>query len=236
MTRITPKAPANTESSVPAKSSTSDIAKFVRTAQQVGGPQGGRLIFALDATMSRQPTWDRASKIQTSMFEVAGGASGLAVQLVFFRGHGECKASKWVKSAQTLMNMMTEIHCRGGTTQIGKVLTHTLKETKSKKVSALIYIGDAMEENVDALCQKAGELGIQGVKAFVFQEGNDTNTEFAFREIARLSKGAYMRLDENSADQLRELLQAVAAYAVGGQKALESQSGKSARKLLKQLK
>ena len=236
MTRITVKPPVDAPPDVPAKSSAADIAKFVQTARQVAAEPGGRLVFALDATMSRQPTWDRACEIQASMFDAAGQTSGLAVQLVFFRGHGECKASKWVTNPQALSSVMTGIQCRGGTTQISKVLTHTAKEHQKNKVAALVFIGDAMEENVDVLCQKAGELGIQGVKAFMFQEGLDAPTETAFREIARLTHGAYMRLDENSAAQLRELLKAVAAYAVGGQQALQHQTGKSAQALLEQLK
>jgi hypothetical protein len=61
---------------------------------------------------------------------------------------------------------------------------------------------------------------LRGVPAFVFHEGNDANTARAFKDIARLSHGAYCRFDTSSADELRALLGAVAAYAAGGYRAL----------------
>ncbi len=89
------------------------------------------------------------------------------------------------------------------------------------------------------LCQAAGELGLLGVRTFMFQEGNDPVAENAYREIARLSHGAYCRFDAGSAHQLGELLRAVAAYAAGGIKALADLSAKrssAAHHLLAQLK
>lgn len=220
----------------PAASSKQDVANFIQATKEAAVKPSGRLVFALDATMSRQPTWDRACQIQASMFETAAQTSGLAVQLVYFRGFGECKASKWVTNANSLAGMMTGIDCRGGTTQISKVLSHTRNETRKERVAALVFIGDAMEERVDQLCNLAGELGVHGTKAFMFQEGSDATTESAFREIARLTNGAYMRLGSNSAKELEDLLRAVAAYAAGGLKALEGHGGKPGQALLEQLK
>ena len=77
-----------------------------------------------------------------------------------------------------------------------------------------------MEEDVDRLCHLAGELGMLGVPAFLFHEGTEPVAQRAFREIARLTRGAYCAFDAGSAEQLRELLSAVAVYAAGGQKAL----------------
>ena len=224
-------------SAAPAKrSAASDIANFLKTASTINPDASGRLIFSLDATMSRQPTWDRACQIQASMFESTSKKSGLAVQLIYFRGFGECRASKWVMNAKALANLMTTIQCRGGQTQIAKVLSHAAKETSKKPVAALVFIGDAMEEDIDRLCHLAGELGVKGVKAFMFLEGRDSVAERAFREIARLSGGAFMRLGEGSAKDLEELLSAVAAYASGGRKALETRSGQKSRLLLEQLR
>ena len=157
--------PAKSGKAVTAKrSSSAEIGAFLRTVATADPSRAGRLIFALDATMSRQPTWDRAVIIQASMFDAVDQAGGLAVQLVYFRGHDECRASKWVVNAAALRNLMIGIDCRGGQTQIGKVLSHTLRETEARKVQAMVYIGDAMEENVDQLCRQAGELGLLGVR------------------------------------------------------------------------
>jgi len=199
----------------------------------------GRLIFALDATMSRQPTWDSACTLQADMFREASGIGGLDIQLVYFRGLNECRASGWVTQSRRLAELMSHIDCRGGQTQISKVLSHARQEHAAEKVQALVFVGDAMEEPLDALCQTAGELGLLGVPVFMFQEGNDAIAESAYREIARLSRGAYCHFDAGSAHQLGELLRAVAAYAAGGIKALRELSAKhspGAQMLLAQLK
>jgi len=216
----------------PIKSGQGEIAKphsdksaidaFVRQARALA-PQGtgeGRLILALDATMSRQPTWDLACEIQARMFDAVGKAGALQVQLVYYRGFGECAASRFVSNTDALKNLMAKIDCRGGHTQIRKVLSHTLKEHARAKVNALVFIGDAMEEEVDDLAAKAGELGLKGVPVFVFQEGNDPVATGAFKEIARLSRGAWFRFDRDAADTLAKLLSAVAIFATGGLKAL----------------
>ena len=195
----------------------------------------GRMIFALDATMSRQPTWDTALRLQAEMFEEAGQVGGLDIQLAYFRGFNECRASRWVGDARALRDLMTGIECRGGHTQIGKILTHARRETGKKKVNVLVFVGDALEEKIDDLAAKAGELGMLGVKVFIFQEGRDPLVERGFREIARLSNGAYARFDANAAGQLGQLLRAAAVYAAGGVKAL-AQSGAEGRLLLAQLK
>ncbi|MCG6858186.1 MAG: VWA domain-containing protein [Salaquimonas sp.] len=218
-----------------ARSSTAEITSFLASARRADPGGAGRLIFALDATMSRQPTWDRACQIQASMFDAVARAGGLSVQLVYFRGFGECRASKWVMNSAALRNLMTGIDCRGGQTQIAKVLKHANKENASKKVDALVFIGDAMEENPDRLAQLAGELGVKGTRVFTFQEGRDTATERTFRDIARLSSGAWFRLGPDSARELAELLAAIAVYASGGRAALEAHGDKGSTLLLEQM-
>ena len=232
--------PATATNAVKTKSSTGDIAAFLKTAGATNPSGNGRLIFALDATMSRQPTWDRAMTLQAAMFDSVATAnsdqSALSVQLLYFRGVGECRASKWVVNSAALRDLMTGIECRGGQTQIGKVLFHALKEQGNGKLDAMVFIGDAMEENVDLLCQRAGELGMKGTRCFFFQEGSDGLTEKAFREMAKLTRGAYFKLGPNSAKELAELLGAIAVYVKGGLRALESSSKSHDRKLLQQIK
>ncbi len=224
-------------------SSRPEIDAFLERVKSLGRTatdgKRGRLVFALDATMSRQPTWDSACALQADMFREAASIGGLDIQLVYFRGLSECRASGWVAGTEKLAALMSAIDCRGGHTQIAKVLSHTRKEHAKQKVQALVFVGDAMEEAIDDLCVVAGELGILGVPVFMFQEGHDPVAEKAYREIARLSRGAYCRFDTGSAHELGELLRAVAAYAAGGIKALSDLSARkagSARMLLAQLK
>ncbi|MES0809185.1 VWA domain-containing protein [Roseibium sp. SCPC15] len=189
--------------------------------------------------MSRQPTWDQACHIQAEMFQEADKISGLKIKLVYFRGFGECKASRWFEHGGELANAMGRISCQGGRTQIRKVLTAALAAADKEKIAALVYVGDCMEEDVDILCDKAGELGLRGVPMFLFQEGRDAVAERAFREMARLTNGAYCPFDAGSARQLAELLKAVAVFASGGHsalQALERSGGQGARLLLEQLK
>jgi hypothetical protein len=186
--------------------------------------------------MSRQPTWDTACRLQAEMFTEAGKTGGLDVQLVYFRGFHECRASKWVSDATGLRDLMTRIDCRGGNTQIGKVLAHARQEAGKKKVSVLVFVGDALEESIDRLAAIAGELGLLGVRVFIFQEGRDAKVERGFREIARLSNGAYARFDVNAAGELAQLLRAAAVYAAGGLKALERSGGAGGRLLLQQMR
>ncbi len=220
-----------------------EIDAFIARARTLAPPlepgTRGRLIFALDATMSRQPTWDTACRLQADMFREAAAIGGLDVQLVYYRGFGECRASRWVSDGARLADLMSRIDCRGGHTQIGKVLGHARNETERAKVQALVFVGDAMEEGIDDLAAAAGELGLRGVPAFVFQEGGDPIAEQAFREIARLSRGVYCRFDVGAAHELSELLRAAAAYAAGGMKALADLSARrsaGARRLLAQMR
>ena len=110
--------------------------------------------------MSRQPTWDSACRLQADMFREAAATGGLDIQLVYYRGLAECRAFAWVADAGRLGALMSRIDCRGGHTQIGKVLAHARRENDSGKVAVLVFIGDAMEESLDELCAAAGDLGL----------------------------------------------------------------------------
>ncbi len=220
-----------------------EVDAFLRKAAAVpavAAGKRGRLVFALDATMSRQPTWDLAQGLQGRMFEAAGALGGLDVQLVFFRGAAECRASGFIANGAGLAALMAKISVRGGPTQIGRVLEHVRDETRRAPIGAVIYVGDAMEENVDALCGLAGELGLLGVKIFTFHEGADAMVANAFRQIARLTGGAYAAFDQSAPLRLASLLAAAAAYAAGGSQALEAMAlepkGDAARLLLTQMR
>jgi len=179
-------------------SSSEDIAAFVAKARAMSPHTAGgrgRLVFALDATMSRQPTWDMACTLQADMFREAASVGSLDIRLVYYRGFDECRATGWISDSAQLARLMGKIDCQGGNTQIGKVLSETRREAVAAGVRALVFVGDAMEENVDELCARAGELGLLKVPAFMFQEGHEPAAEQAFREIARLTGGAWCRFD-----------------------------------------
>jgi hypothetical protein len=193
----------------------------------------GRLLFAMDATASRQPAWDTAAKIQGEMFRETAALGGLDIQLAYYRGFGEFKVSQWTDAEAELLRLMTSVTCHAGETQIGKVLAHALNETGKTKVNALVFVGDSAEEDIDDLGHKAGKLGLVGVPAFMFHEGNDPLAGFAFKEVAKLTNGAYCQFDANSAQVLKDLLGAVAVYAAGGRPALEDMAKKRGGEILR---
>ncbi len=225
----------------PEASPSSDVADFIaRVKAMPSAARRGRLVFAMDATMSRQPTWDMALGLQAGMFDAVREVGGLQVQLVFFRGANECKASKWTRDADELVRLMTGVDCRGGYTQIARVLKHVAKETANEKIDAVIYVGDAVEEEIDALAGEAGPLALLGVPLFLFQEGHDAKARIAFQELARLTDGATCPFGKGSAAELAELLKAVACFAQGGRPAVEALANQSAssgaRRLLEAMK
>jgi hypothetical protein len=214
-----------------------EVDAFLRDLQRAPKPPPsgarGRLIFALDATASREPSWDRACRIQGEMFEATAALGGLDVKLVYYRGFNECQASRWMSNAADLHRVMRRVSCLGGETQIERIFAHAIGETKRQRVNALVFVGDAMEENVDRLCQLAGELGLNGVPIFLFHEGNNPIVARAFQQMARLSRGAYLRFDTGSADRLKDLLGAVAVYAAGGYRALSAYGEKKGGDVLR---
>lgn len=216
------------------------IDQFLNQVKELAVPhaQQGRLIFALDATASRKPTWDQACQLQSELFLATQDLGGLAVQLCYYRGFGEFVAAPWLSQTQPLLQRMNSVDVLGGHTQIRKVLRHAVEETRKQRVSAVVFIGDCCEEAVDDLCQLAGELGLLRTPVFIFQEGQDSAAEQAFRQISHLSGGAYAPFDLNSPGILKDLLAAVAIYATGGPKALEQhakQQGQHVKLLTRQM-
>lgn len=212
-----------------AASANADLQKFLEKVD----PIRARLIFAIDATASRQPTWDKAARLQSQMFATVAAIGGLDVRLVYYRGSNECTKSRWLSDPKALAAAMSGVMCMAGHTQIQKVLQHVREENAREKVAALILISDACEEKPTGLYAEARELG---VPCFLFQEGADEEVADVYREIARLSGGAYCRFDAGAASRLADLLKAVAAFAAGGMKALAAQNSEAARLLLTQIK
>jgi len=204
------------------------VEAFLTEASKVPLPvvsdKQGKLIFAMDATASREPCWDMACKIQADMFSQTAALGKLQIQLCHYQGYGEFYAARWSSQANELQNHMTKVRCKAGQTQINKTLQHALDQSKQSKINALVFIGDCMEELADKLIGTAGQLALRNVPVFIFHEGHDAVAERTFKQIANITKGAYCKFDQSSAKQLRALLNAVAVYAVGGVDALRKHS------------
>jgi hypothetical protein len=196
-------------------------------------PMSGRLIFAIDATASREPTWDMAAGLTAQMFETVAAIGGLDIQLVYYKGYRECVASRWLSDAPSLIAAMKRVRCESGHTQIARVLDHVRKENAREKVAALVLISDACEEDAGDLSRHATELV---VPCFLFQDGTSQQVSRTYEEIARITGGAHCKFDAGAAQRLADLLKAVAAFATGGVKALADQNTAAARLLLTQMK
>ena len=145
-----------------------------RSGRRPRGGKRGRLIFALDATMSRQPTWDTACALQADMFREAAAAGGLDIQLVYFRGLGECRASGWVAQSERL-----------AASDVGDRLPrrpHPNRQGTQPRAPGIQQDSGCRRWSSSAtpwrrkstICaQAAGELGLLGVPVFMFQEGSD---------------------------------------------------------------
>jgi hypothetical protein len=221
----------------PASAAVSAFLKRVEAMPQARPANGrrGRLVFAMDATASRQPSWDRACTLQGEMFLATRDLGGLAVQLAYYRGFMELAATPFLTDSAELTRRMTGVQCLGGQTQIGRLLQHVLTESRQERVNALVFVGDALEEPVDPLCHLAGQLGLSGTPIFVFHEGDSAEAGAGFRQLAKISGGAYAPFDAGAASALAELLRAVAVFAAGGRAALTRLGSSAAQRIAGQL-
>jgi hypothetical protein len=220
------------------KSSSTEISQFLSKSKTIARfvEVQPRLLFAVDATASRQPTWNQATRLQQEMFSATEGIAQLSVQLCYYRGFQEFYASRWLRDAGALSLLMSSVSCEGGHTQITRLLRHALKEHSKLPVRGVVFIGDALEENPDTLCDLAGQCRMRKLPLFLFQEGHASRVEKTFKTMSKLSGGAWARFDGHSAQILASLLGAVASYAAGGTAALENSSTEGAKLLLQQLK
>ena len=221
-----------------------DIENFLTVVRATKPPanvseEPHRILFALDATASREPTWDLAMNLHAELFravaEEGDGAAQVAVQLAYYRGYNEFHTSPWTTSSTALLRHMTGVACRGGMSQIGRVLGHALAESKRVPVKAAVFVGDACEEPHGVLTAAAGRLALFKMPVFVFQEGDDPSAGRIFRSIARITGGAHAPFQAGSADQLRALFGAVARYAAHGRDGVREIEHDVVRGLLAQL-
>jgi hypothetical protein len=193
------------------------------------------LIFALDATGSRAPTWAAACEVQAKMFREAAPLGQLDLQLVFYHGN-ECQTSKWVSSGEQLAQLMNRIECVAGATQIFRVLKHALREA-ALGIQGLIFIGDAIEgDSIEEMAELASDLGRMQAPIFAFQEGRDLTVQKAFRLLALKSGGEYFEFNPTApraVERLSNQLAAIARFAVGDRDALRRIGGSAATRLLK---
>jgi hypothetical protein len=192
-----------------------------------------RIAIVIDATQSREATWDNAAQLQAEMFSEAAKLGGLQMQVTYFRGPSEVRSSGWTGDARVLQEFMGRVRCDSGHTKYARAFSHVRQEHQRQPINAVIVIGDALEEIPSTLYDAVAGLR---VPFFMFQEGDDPQVRAAFEKIRDLTKGAYCAFNTGAIAQLREYLQGVVVYTTGGVAALSDLRTEGARKLLQQVK
>ena len=215
-----------------------DITNFLKKGRVISTlrQRQSRLLFGIDATASRQATWDMACETQSELFAAAHQISNIAVQLCFYRGLGEFRSSNWLTNQDDLRDVMQKVTCQGGQTQIIRLFRHAISEHNKLPIKALLFIGDACEENQSELFDLAGQCGLRKLPIFIFQEGYLSSATKTFQRLANLSGGVHTKFDQSSALTLSSLLGALSRYMTGGKKALENSAKVGDKILLEQLK
>jgi len=183
-------------------------------------PTRPRLIFGFDATASREPAWDTARTVTDALFGALPGE--LDVALAVHGGSRLHTFTAFTSNAATLRDRAAAITCRAGATRLLPILSRALAV---QGVRVVIYIGDVFEESPAPARQHADAMGARGIRLIVLHDVADwqarRDAEF-FADLARRAGGCVLPFDASSPDRLREVLGAVAVYAVGGTALLEA--------------
>jgi hypothetical protein len=182
-------------------------------------PTRPRLIFGFDATASREPAWATARGVTDALVKALPGA--LDVALAVHGGSILHTFTAFTADPNTLRDRAGSIRCIAGFTRLLPILSRAVT---NPGVRVVTYIGDVFEESPQKGQKLADEMGRKGIRLIVFHDTNDWNARRdaeVFLDLARRTGGCVLPFDANAPARLRELLAAVAVYAVGGEQMLE---------------
>ncbi len=182
-------------------------------------PQRPRLIFGFDATASREPAWAMARNVTDALVKALPDA--LDVALAVHGGSLLHTFTGFTADANALRDRAAGIRCMAGFTRLLPILSRALS---NPGVRVVTYIGDVFEESPARGRKLADAMGVKGIRLIVFHDTADWNARRdaeVFLDLARRTGGCVLPFDANAPARLRELLAAVAVYAVGGKELLE---------------
>lgn len=179
-----------------------------------------RLVFAIDATASREPAWQAARDTTDALFDALPGQ--LDVALAVHGGSRLHTFTGFTADPAGLRGTAAGIECQAGGTQLVEVLA---RSRDAGDVKLVVYIGDVFEEDADEAAAVADTLRLRGCRVVILHDRGqapayDPSVE-VFQDIARRTGGAVLLFDARSKGKLREILEAVATLAVGGVKLLQ---------------
>lgn len=222
--------PAKTNSTAQKKNTPSALARAIeRTRARKEATKPVRIGFLVDATGSRNESWEQAQTIQAEMFKSVASLRRLALRLVHFGGN-ELTDHGWRTNARNIAAQMAAVRCERGLTQILPGLEAFLDESAEHRARAIILVGDSFEEDSEkteaiALCLKTA-----GIKVFAFLEGEDWTALSAFKCLADVTGGAFAKFGADL--PLADLCEGVALLTAGGKKGLKLLDNKRAKQLL----
>jgi hypothetical protein len=185
---------------------------------ETGAPSRPRLVFAVDATASREPAWKAARQVTDALVKALPGE--LDVALAVHGGSRVHTFTAFTSDAATLRDRAAGVACEAGLTRLLPILNASLKQ---QAVKVIVYIGDVFEENLPHGRQLADSLGARGTKLIVLHDTADPSARRdaeIFWDLAKRTGGCVLPFDANAPGRLRDLLAAVAVYAVGGEQLL----------------
>ncbi len=177
-------------------------------------PARPRLVFGFDATASREPAWNTARKVTDALVRALPGQ--LDVALAVHGGSRLHTFTDFTSDARTLRDRAAGIVCQAGATRLLAILRASLAKPG---VRVVVYIGDVYEELLGAGRRIADAMGLRGTRLIVLHDTSDPSARRdaeIFLDLARRTGGCVVPFDASAPDRLRELLAAIAAYAVGG--------------------
>lgn len=184
--------------------------------------QRPRLVFAFDATASREPAWDKAREVTDALFTALPGE--LDVALAVHGGGWVLTFTRFSSDARFFRDQAAAVQCQAGSTALVRLMEQ-VREHAGVKV--LVYIGDCFEEVPSAAYEQADALRLRGTRAILFHDAStsDQNAREVFEEIARRTGGVCLDFHGARPGDLRDILEAVAVLAYGGVKLLERKKG-----------
>jgi len=199
------------------------------TGNQEGSQEGLGIGFLIDATGSREDTWEQAQGIQAKMFKSAAGLQTIRLRLAYFGG--DCLNSPgWMNSPARVAKHMAAVRCRTGLTQIIEGLHSFIQEAPENRAAAIILVGDAFEEDADQAEHAGTMLKKMGIRVFSFIEGNDPTAQSVFQRLAEITGGKFAKFGSDL--PLSDLCEGVALLTSGGEKALDRLKNQNVRRLL----
>jgi hypothetical protein len=187
---------------------------------ETGTPPRPRLIFAVDATASREPAWAAARQVTDALVKALPGE--LDVALAVHGGSRVHTFTAFINEANTLRDRAAGVSCQAGMTRLLPILSASLKHPG---IRIVIYVGDVFEESLLQGRRLADLMSAQKTKLIVLHDTADPGARRdaeVFWDLAKRTGGCVLPFDASAPGRLRDLLSAVAVYAVGGEKLLRA--------------